>query len=145
MPEPDPRVVVTPLSPDHTESLLRSLGLYEKWAHIVRGLRAGFDVGIREPVSSITTPQNHASSTMDPSFIDSYITEEQSAGRYSRSYEPAELEAAIGPFRTSPLGLVPKPHSDKLRLIQDLSFPRNDVRHTPPTSRQSSRTTNTPP
>ncbi|KIP03136.1 hypothetical protein PHLGIDRAFT_78047, partial [Phlebiopsis gigantea 11061_1 CR5-6] len=30
----------------------------------------------------------------------------------------------IGPFRTSPLGLVPKPHSTKLRLVQDMSFPR---------------------
>jgi hypothetical protein len=31
----------------------------------------------------------------------------------------------IGPFRTSPIGLVPKPNSNKFRMIQDLSFPRN--------------------
>lgn len=36
------------------------------------------------------------------------------------------LEHLIGPFRTSPLGLVPKAGSSKLRLVQDLSFPRND-------------------
>ncbi|KAI1783430.1 hypothetical protein LXA43DRAFT_840224, partial [Ganoderma leucocontextum] len=29
-------------------------------------------------------------------------------------------------FRTAPLGLVPKPNSNKFRLIQDLSFPRNN-------------------
>ena len=31
----------------------------------------------------------------------------------------------IGPFRTSPLGLVPKPSSASFRLVQYLSFPRN--------------------
>lgn len=50
---------------------------------------------------------------------------EQAAGRYSQPYTPSELEALIGPFRTSPIGLTPKPNSSKFRLIQDLSFPRN--------------------
>ena len=31
----------------------------------------------------------------------------------------------IGPFRTSPLGLVPKPHSNSHRLVQDMSYPRS--------------------
>lgn len=35
------------------------------------------------------------------------------------------MELLIGPFRTSPLGLVPKPHSNKFRIVQDLSYPRN--------------------
>lgn len=68
---------------------------------------------------------NHSSSSRDESFIDAYILQEQAAGRYSEGYPASALEALIGPFRTSPLGLVPKPHSDKLRLVQDLSFPRN--------------------
>ncbi|KAG1855040.1 hypothetical protein C8R48DRAFT_609490, partial [Suillus tomentosus] len=63
--------------------------------------------------------ENHASSQLNPSFIDSYITSEQAAGRYSRGYAPNELEQIIGPFISSPLGLVPKPHSSKFRLIQD--------------------------
>ena len=29
----------------------------------------------------------------------------------------------IGPFRTSPLGLVPKPNVDTFQMIQDMSFP----------------------
>lgn len=33
----------------------------------------------------------------------------------------------MGPFRTSPLGLVPKPGSDEPRLIQDMSYPRNST------------------
>lgn len=70
--------------------------------------------------------ENHASSQLNPSFIDSYIASEQVAGRYSRGYAPDELEQIIGPFISSPLGLVPKPHSSKFRLIQDLSYPRDD-------------------
>ena len=50
---------------------------------------------------------------------------EHASGRYSQPYTPSELEALIGPFRTSPIGLAPKPNSAEFRLIQDLSFPRN--------------------
>lgn len=69
--------------------------------------------------------ENHASSLLNPSIIDSYILSEQAAGRYSVGFTPSELEHLIGPFRTSPLGLVPKPHSNKFRIVQDLSYPRN--------------------
>ena len=69
---------------------------------------------------------NHASSQLDPDFINTYIAGEQAAGRYSDAFLPGDLELLIGPFRTSPLGLVPKPHSDTLRMIQDMSYPRND-------------------
>lgn len=69
---------------------------------------------------------NHSSSRLDPSFISTYIADEQAAGRYSEAFSPSELEARIGHFITSPLGLVPKPNSSKLRMIQDLSFPRAD-------------------
>jgi len=70
--------------------------------------------------------ENHASSQLSPTFIDNYISAEQAAGRYSRGYTPHELEQIIGPFRSAPLGLVPKLNSNKFRLIQDLSYPRND-------------------
>ena len=123
----DPRRVVTPLDPDKIECLLKDLGILEQWAHIVHGIRHGFDVGIREPVTKTRTFQNHASAALDTAFIESYIAEEQAAGRYSEAFEPGALESAIGCFRTAPLGLVPKPNSDKMRLIQDLSYPRNDV------------------
>src|SRR5882762_2581556 len=69
---------------------------------------------------------NHSSSQLDPDFITSYIADEQAAGRYSEPFHPKDLECLIGPFRTSPLGLVLKPHSDALRMIQDMSYPRNN-------------------
>ena len=68
---------------------------------------------------------NHTSSQLDPEFISTYIAEEQTAGRYSEGFTQEALEQLIGPFRTSPLGLVPKPHSDTFRMIQDMSFPHN--------------------
>lgn len=124
---PDPRTVVTPLDADKVEHLLRNLNLHGDWSHIVEGLRHGFDVGLRTQPSGTIIFENHNSSLLDPFFIDQYILDEQAAGRYSRAFTPNDLESVIGPFRTAPLGLVPKPHSDKFRLIQDLSFPRNDV------------------
>ncbi|KAH9855113.1 hypothetical protein C2E23DRAFT_697824, partial [Lenzites betulinus] len=60
-------------------------------------------VGITQPVDKTLIFENHASSAMDTLFIDAYIADEQAAGRYSRAFEPAELEAIIGPFRTAPL------------------------------------------
>ena len=69
---------------------------------------------------------NHSTCRQAPEFISEYIASEQRAGRYSRAYSPDELEKVIGPFWTSPLGLVPKPHSNKFRMIQDLSYPRNE-------------------
>ena len=69
--------------------------------------------------------ENHSSSNLDPLFISSYLESEEAIGCYSRAYSPEELESLIGPFRTSPIGLVPKPNSSKFRMIQDLSYPRN--------------------
>jgi hypothetical protein len=66
--------------------------------------------------------ENHNSSHLDTSFISDYIASEQAAGRYSEGYDPDALEAIIKPFRTSPLGLVPKPHSDSLCLVQDIRY-----------------------
>ena len=48
---------------------------------------------------------------------------EQLAGHYSKGFTPEKLEQLIGPFRTSPLGLVLKPNADTFQMIQDMSFP----------------------
>ena len=120
----DPRQVVMPIDAGKTEALLQALGLHDKWSHIVEGLPIGFDVGVHDLPSRTIISDNHTSSRLDPDFISSYIEGEEAAGRYSRAFEPDELETLIGPFRTSPIGLVPKPNSAKrYRMIQDLSFP----------------------
>jgi hypothetical protein len=82
-------------------------------------------LGSNSPHPLLIHFENHSSSRLNPSVIDAYILSEQTAGRYSTGFSPADLEQLIGPFRTSPLGLVPKPHSNKFRIVQDLSFPRD--------------------
>jgi hypothetical protein len=66
---------------------------------------------------------NHNSCQLNPDFITSYIADEQAIGHYSDAFTPEDLEKLIGFFRTSPLGLVPKPHTDTFHMIQDMSFP----------------------
>ena len=70
---------------------------------------------------------NHSSSQLDPEFISSYIADEQAIGRYSKAFHPEELERIIGPFHTSPLGLVLKPHTNTFQMIQDMSYPRDNL------------------
>ena len=62
---------------------------------------------------------------LSPNFICTYITGEQAVGCYSKGFTPEELEQPIGPFCTSSLGLVPKPNSDVLQMIQDMLFPHD--------------------
>lgn len=119
-----------PINHVKTRSLLYKFGILHQWSHIIDGLQHGFDIGISgQPTNTLIFP-NHNSSKLDPDFISNYIEGEVKAGRYSTAFSPADLESIIGPFRTSPIGLVPKPGSTKLRMIQDLSYPRNDP-HTP--------------
>lgn len=125
-PNTDPRQVTTPINPTKTLTILSYLHIIDNWSHIIEGLINGFDIGLRTlPTTTLIFP-NHNSSNIDQEFIRSYIEAEQAAGRYSQPFQPSQLELLIGPFRTSPIGIVPKPGSSKLRMIQDLSYPRNN-------------------
>ena len=90
-------------------------------SYIFSGLCNGFRIGFRYSYSSLISPtHNHPSSGDNPSVVSEYLREELRLGRL------------VGPIpqprshliHTSPVGLVPKPHSDKWRLIIDLSYPR---------------------
>jgi hypothetical protein len=122
---PDPRSVFTPIIVDKAEALIRDLNLYNKWKHVITGLRDGFDVGIKHIPEHTIIFNNHYSSQLNPKFISDYVASEHAIGCYSEPFLPSDLENIIGPFRTSPIGLVPKPNSSKFRMIQDLSYPRN--------------------
>ncbi|VDC02686.1 unnamed protein product [Peniophora sp. CBMAI 1063] len=115
---------VTPLDADAIEALLVKLHLFDDWKHVVDSLRSGFDAGVDTSLKSTYSPDNHNSVNLDPSFIDSYIAGELAANRYAGPFDPPVLEDVIGPFRTNPLGLVPKPGTDKHRMVNDLSHPR---------------------
>lgn len=119
--------IVTPFRTEAWEHELRDAGLLDSYQDIVHGIREGFDLGVMPNIEYTYTPPNHKLSQTSPKFIDAYVKQECSAGRYTGPFARDCLEALIGPFCSSPLGLVPKPGSqDVYCLVQDLSFPRND-------------------
>ena len=87
--------------------------------YISNGLRYGFRIGFGYSSPLRTTVHNHPSSCENPPVVASHIREELRLGRLDGPIPQSSLEHV----HASPIGLVPKPHSDKWRLIVDLSYP----------------------
>lgn len=117
--------VITPLHWAVWETELVSAGCLSSFSTVPSGIRFGFRIGVTSPVSITYIPPNHKSASVTPSAVDSHVRTELLARRYSGPFSPATLESLIGPFRCSPLGVVPKPIPGEFRIIQDLSFPRD--------------------
>lgn len=117
----------TPLLHNTWSLLLTQLRILEDFSDIPMGLKNGFKTGITSTITSTYIPDNHASALRNPQVIINHIQLELSLGRYSGPYFPFQLQKLIGHFRTAPLGVVPKSQTDKFRIIQDLSFPRDDL------------------
>ncbi|PPQ94515.1 hypothetical protein CVT25_014169 [Psilocybe cyanescens] len=119
--------IVTPLVANAWESLLRHEKLFNTFSDVPFSIRNGFDMGIQTNPSTTYTPPNHTSALKHPHAVLSHIQKELSLGRYTGPFSRSRLELLIGPFRTSPLGIVLKAGTaDEYRLVQDFSFPRND-------------------
>jgi hypothetical protein len=118
--------VVTPFVADTWELQLRQHNLFDQFSDVPYCIRHGFDLGIHSIPTVTYIPPNHSSAIQHPQAILTYIKNELSCGRYSGPFSPGRLENLIGPFRTSPLGVVPKPTPGEFRLVQDFSYPRND-------------------
>ena len=126
-PSPDLLCVITPFIPDEWEQMLNNITPFNKISDVPIGIRFGFDMGVHSPPSCTYTPPNHNSALLFPEHVLSHIRNELSHRRYSGPFSRSRLEYLIGPFRSSPLGSVPKaPDSTERRIVQDLSFPRND-------------------
>ena len=111
--------------------MLNKLVPFNTFSDVPIGLRSGFDMGVHLSPSITYTPPNHNSALLYPDHVMSHIRNELSLGQYSSPFSRLRLEFLIGPFRSSPLGTVPKSHdSTERRIIQDLSFPRNDPTRT---------------
>lgn len=107
--------------------MLNSIVPFNKFSDVPISLRSGFDMGVHFPPTFTYTPPNHNSALLYPNHVLSHIHNELSLRRYSGPFSRSRLEFLIGPFRTSPLGTVPKSFgSTERRIVQDLSFPRND-------------------
>lgn len=119
--------IITPLNADAFEDALRTTAYNDKFAHIPHGLRHGFDMGVHSVIYDTYTPKNHTSALSHPTAVDKYINTELLARRYTGPFSRSRLEHIIGPFRSCPLGVVPKAGSqEEYRLVEDFSFPRND-------------------
>lgn len=86
-------------------------------------------MGVRSRITTTYTPPNHKSALDHPATILQHINKELSYGRYTGPFSRSRLEHLIGPFRSSPLGTVPKAELGQFRIIQDLSYPRNNPTH----------------
>jgi hypothetical protein len=119
-----------PFIPDEWEKLLNDVSPFNSFADVPNSLRFGFDMGVHTPPLHIYTPPNHNSAFAFHDHVLSHIRNELRLHRYSSPFSRSRLEFLIGPFRTSPLGTVPKTlGSSERRIVQDLSFPRNDPTH----------------
>lgn len=109
------------------QSLLERSNLISKYPRIVHSLFHGFDIGIPR-ILSTHTPFN--SPSIREHFLEfrRIVDHEFACQRYIGPFTKAEVEAILGPFQTSPLSLVPKPHKpNTFRLVQDYSYPRKPV------------------
>lgn len=121
--------VTTPLRADEWYGALKGCSLLQQFQDVPIGLTSGFKTGVSSYLTTHYIPKNHNSALSSPQVVDAHILKELELKRYSGPFSVSQLLTLIGPFRTAPLGVVPKSNSDKARVIQDLSFPRNDATH----------------
>ena len=108
VPPPNILTVKTPFIPDQWEKLLNAISPFNKFSDVPNSFRFGFDMGVHTPPQHTYTPPNHNSALSFPEHVLSHIHKELSLGRYSGPFSRSRLEFLIGPFRTSPLGTIPK-------------------------------------
>ena len=119
--------IITPFRWQKWSELLAAAGTLSQFADVPEGIHFGWCIGVPDSycLSSSYIPPNHNSALENLEFLLDYIDTEVRKHRYSGPFSPSHLENIIGPFHTSPLGVIPKPGSSKFRLIQDHSFPHN--------------------
>lgn len=116
---------LSPLLPDAWEDALHSNNLLAKYPNLVSNIRHGFDVGIPR-IQYTITPRNSPSLRQYSDVFLDIVQKELRLGRYLGPYPRSVIEASIGPFQTSPLSVIPKPHRiNAFRLIQNFSFPQH--------------------
>jgi hypothetical protein len=120
-------IINTPLIPEQWHIMLTSTNLFNQFYNVPNGLHFSFNMGINSLPTFTYTPPNHNSAISYPLHVLSHIHNKLLQHRYSGPFSCSCLKSLIGPFCTFPLETVPKVGStSKHRVIQDLSFPRND-------------------
>ena len=113
----------TPYKAEAWEQALRQAGLLECFSSIPSGLHKGFTVGY-PTLNHVQTPPNSTSLSVYEKEFKEIVNKELTKERYIGPFPFTTIEAAIGPFQSSPLSLIPKPGKPgKFRLVQNFSFP----------------------
>lgn len=115
----------TPLVPDAWEEALSRLRLLRSFPSVPSILRSGADAGIKT-IAHMYAPDNSSSIHDNPIIFTNIVLDEFAKNRYFGPFTESEVIHELGPFQTSPLSLVPKPHSNppKFRQVNNLSHPR---------------------
>jgi hypothetical protein len=114
---------LTPYKPPAWERLLSEAGIADTYAHIAKGFRQGFHIGL--PIIRRTqTPPNSQTISKHHEEFTKIISEELRKGHYIGPASQDTLEKLISPFQSSPFGIIPKPGKPgKYRNTQNYSFP----------------------
>jgi hypothetical protein len=127
--DPDFSKIITPYSANAFHVYLSKAHLLDRYPELCFKLTHGFPLGNITDISTSFTPGNLASALPHRLFIQRYISDELNFGRFSGPFTQKELEAKIGPFRSSPIQVDVKPGEaggqSKLRCCRNLSFRGN--------------------
>lgn len=114
---------VTPLRWSQFELVLSKCKLVHSFPSLLHYIRYGFPIGPMSPITTTLIQRNHFRTSDELEIVRSYFRDEVEVGRMVGPITISQAEEAIGPFRTSPVGLVPKAGSPgKFRIIRDLSY-----------------------
>jgi hypothetical protein len=118
---------LSPYDGDAWASELTCLGLLEQYPHVVHGLANGFDLGIPQ-IYRTYTPQNHHSLSLLLDVYSAIVQNEFKTGQYISPFTCQQVEAALGPFQSSPLSLVPKASKPgKYQAVHNFSHPHHPL------------------
>lgn len=124
--DPDFAKIRTPYSAAAFKEYLTKANLIHRYPELCHKLTYGFSLGDLDPIIESFTPPNLQSSDIHHEIIRSYIAEEIILERVVGPFTKEELEAKIGPFRSSPVQVVVTSggpgQPDKHRCCRNLSY-----------------------
>jgi hypothetical protein len=115
----------TPYIAEAWDKELKNASLLPRFTKIPQGICNGFILNF-PTIHNTQAPANSNSVYTYKSHFNASIQKKIQKSRYIGPFSAQSLMELIGPFQSSPLSIIPKPgNTDKFRLIQNFSFPRN--------------------
>jgi hypothetical protein len=117
----------TPLDTEVWHRQLTKFNLTHKYPTLANSIRYGFHIGIPN-IQYRFSPPNWLESLEHQAAFQTVMEKELSTGRWLGPYSRTVIEAALGPFQTSPISMIPKSGKPgKFRLLENLSYPYRPV------------------